>query len=32
MDKLEEPEAAATKAKDEAPVKIKKEAPEETRF
>lgn len=32
MDKLEELEAAATKAKDEAPVKIKKEAPEETRF
>lgn len=32
MDKLEELEAAATKAKDEAPMKIKKEAPEETRF
>ena len=32
MDKLEELEAAATKAKDEAPVKIKKEAPEETRL
>jgi flagellar basal body-associated protein FliL len=28
MDKLEELEAAATKAKDEAPAKLKKEAPE----
>ena len=32
MDKLEELEAAATKAKDEAPAKLKKEAPEATRF
>ncbi|MEY4283421.1 MAG: hypothetical protein EBV20_09555 [Betaproteobacteria bacterium] len=32
MEKLDELEAAATKARDEAPVKIKKEAPEETRF
>jgi flagellar FliL protein len=32
MDKLEELEAAATKAKDEAPSKLKKEAPEATRF
>ena len=32
MDKLEEHEAAATKAKDEAPAKLKKEAPEATRF
>lgn len=32
MDKLEELEAAATKAKDEAPAKMKKEAPEATRF
>ena len=31
MDKLEELEAAATKAKDEAPAKLKKEAPEATR-
>ena len=31
-DKLEELEAAATKAKDEAPAKLKKEAPEATRF
>ncbi|MSQ57735.1 MAG: flagellar basal body-associated FliL family protein [Limnohabitans sp.] len=32
MDKLEELEAAATKAKDEAPAKLRKEAPEATRF
>ncbi|MEY2780424.1 MAG: hypothetical protein RL307_128 [Pseudomonadota bacterium] len=32
MEKLDELEAAATKARDEAPVKIKKEAPQETRF
>ena len=32
MEKLDELEAAATKARDEAPSKIKKEAPEETRF
>jgi flagellar FliL protein len=32
MDKLEELEAAATKAKDEAPAKLKKEDPEATRF
>ena len=32
MDKLEELEAAATKAKDEAPAKLKKEASEATRF
>jgi flagellar FliL protein len=32
MEKLEELEAAATKAKDEAPSKLKKEAPEATRF
>ena len=32
MDKLEELEAAATKAKDEAPQKTKKEAPEATKF
>ena len=32
MDKLEELEAAATKAKDEAPSKLKKEAPKATRF
>ena len=32
MDKLEELEAAATKARDEAPAKLKKEAPEATRF
>jgi len=32
MDKLEELEAAATKAKVEAPAKLKKEAPEATRF
>ena len=32
MDKLEELEAAATKAKDEAPAKLKKETPEATRF
>ena len=32
MDKLEELEAAASKAKVEAPSKIKKEAPEATRF
>ena len=32
MEKLDELEAAATKARDEDPVKIKKEAPEETRF
>ena len=32
MDKLEDLEAAATNAKDEAPAKLKKEAPEATRF
>ena len=32
MDKLEELEAAATKAKDEAPANLRKEAPEATRF
>jgi len=32
MDKLEELEAAATKAKDEAPAKLRTEAPETTRF
>ena len=32
MDKLEELDAAATKAKDEAPSKLKKQAPEATRF